>query len=148
MSEIHDKAWKKTVLLMSNNICEKDLQNLCDYIHGLSEEECQCYIDIAQTWYDKKTLTKSRRIKVTANAVKLCLKLAEQNIKTFPYIEKIATKSWSTSGGTYSFSMPILTSGIFDTDIFSFGPVSELIKKNTVLDIGRGYHGALEVDFK
>ena len=66
----------------------------------------------------------------------------------FPYIEKLATRGWSTSGGTYSFSMPLLDSSVTSSEIFSFGPIEKLVKKDAVLDIGTSYYGALEVDFK
>ena len=146
--ELKSTAWKKTGLLMTNSIPDKDVCALAEYIMQLSQKETEIYVNIAQMWYDRKTIFKSGRIKITPNAVKLCLKLAKEGVNTFPLIEKLATKGWSTADGTYSFSMPLLTDSVNQRDIFSFGPIDKLIRKDTVLDIGNSYHGALEVDFK
>ncbi len=146
--ELKLKAWKKTCLLMTDSIPDKYVRALAKYIEQLSQKETEDYIQIAQNWYDRKTLSKSPRIKITTNAVKLCLKLANEGVNTFPFIEKLATRGWGTAGGTYSFSMPLLTDSVIQRDIFSFGPIDKLVKKDTVLDIGNSYHGALEVDFK
>lgn len=145
---LKEHAWKKTGLLLSNRVSDKDVRALCKYIQDLTDAETEIYVNLAQDYYDRKTLTKSSRYKISPNAVKLCLKLAKEGYKTFPYIEKLATKGWSTSGGTYSFSMPLLDSSVTSSEIFSFGPIEKLVKKDAVLDIGTSYYGALEVDFK
>lgn len=149
LDSLREQALRKTVYLMSHNIPDCDFRKLKNYINLLSENELKNYIEIAQRLYDRKTISKSNRIKISPNAVKLCLKLADEGCHTFPYIEKLATKGWSTSDGTYSFSMPLLEgTGAWQKDIFSFGPIEKLIKKDTILDIGYSYHGALEVDYK
>ena len=145
-NELWEQAWKKTCYLMSDNIPDKYVRELYQYTKQLPQKEVEYYVQIAQNWYDRKTLSKSSRIKITTNAVKLCLRLANEGVFTFPLIEKLATKGWDTAGGTYSFSMPLLTE--IPRDIFSFGPIEKLIKKDSVLDIGNSYYGALEVDYK
>lgn len=144
--ELRLRAWKKTCYLMTNNIPDKYVRELNQYIEQLPQKEVEYYVQIAQDWYNRKSKTKSRRIKITTNAVKLCLALAKEGVYTFPLIEKLATKSWSTAGGTYSFCMPILSE--MPREIYSFGPIEKLVKGDTILDIGNSYHGLLEVDYK
>ena len=140
------RAWKLTCYLMPYNIPDKYIRQLAQYIESLSDEQAECYVHIAQRWYDIRTIRKSSRIKITTNAVKLCLKLAEQDVFTFPLIEKVATKGWDTAGGTYSFSMSLLTEP--PSDIYSFLSIERLIKKDVVLDIGVSQHGFLEIEIK
>ena len=145
---IYEQAWKKTCYLMANNIPDKYVRELYKYIQRLPQREAEYYVQIAQKWHDRKTLSKSSRIKITTNAVKLCLRLDNEGILTFPLIEKLATKGWDTAGGTYSFAMPLLEDLAFNREIYSFGPIEKLIKKDSVLDVGNSYYGALEVDYK
>jgi hypothetical protein len=105
-----------------------------DYINCLSNEELDAYIELASNFYDWRTLG-DKSIKVTLNAVKLCVKLSECGYKTFPYIERVATKGWDTSGGTYSFSIPLLTAYHNNTDIYSYCQIKDLIKESVKLDV-------------
>lgn len=50
-------------------------------------------------------------------------------------IEKIATKGWSTSDGTFSWSIRVLTDRI-NNELYSFEPVSMLSSKKYVLSVG------------
>ena len=147
-NNIWEQAWKKTCYLMTDNIPDKYVRELHQYIRQLPQKEAEHYVQIAQKWYDRKTLSKSSRIKITVNAVKLCLRLYKEGVLTFPLIEKLATKGWDTAGGTYSFAMPLLEDPAFNREIYSFGPIEKLIKKDSILDIGNSYYGALEVDYK
>lgn len=141
-------AERRTWLLIKSDIPEKHVMALHNYINNLSDDELEIYTDLASNLYDRRTLG-AKSIKVTANAIKLCIKLSQYGYKTFPYIEKLATKGWDTAGGTYSFSMPLLTKSLTYRDIYSFGPIEQLVKEDAELDIG--YYepgGALEVDYK
>jgi hypothetical protein len=143
-----DYAMRRTWLLIKTDIPDKHMAALKEYIDGLSEKELDCYVNLANNLYDRRTLG-ARSIKVTSNAVKMCIKLAKCGYKTFPHIEKLATKGWDTAGGTYSFSMPLLTDGVVNNEIFSFGPINELVKESTELDVGYSEATrALEVDYK
>lgn len=144
-------ALSKCSLLVSpsKNISQKDICGLFSYLrHSLSDEELKIFIDVGQSLFNRKTLG-CRNIKITANAIKLCLKLNEYEVHTFPYIEKIARKGFDTSGGTYSFCMPTLTAyPCADNNIYSYGPIEKLIKRNANLDIKTSHFGFLEVNFK
>ena len=76
------KAWKKTGLLMTSNISDKDVCALAEYIMQLSQKETEVYVDIAQKWYDRRTISKSRRIKITPNAAELIGKVRATPIMT------------------------------------------------------------------
>lgn len=140
------RAWKLTCYLMTYNIPDKYIRQLAQYIELLSDEQIEYYVNIAQRWYDIRTIRKSSRIKVTTNAVKLCLKLAEQDVFTFPLIERIATKGWDTAGGTYNFSILQLTET--PNEIYSTTPIEKLIKKDVILNVRASYHGFFEIELE
>ena len=145
---VQEYALRRTWLLIKSDIPTKHVVALKEYIDGLSRAELTIYIKIADALYDRRTLG-ARSIKVTLNSIKLCVKLSKCGYKTFPYIQKLATKGWDTSGGTYSFSMPILTEGLVNSEIFSFGPIENLVKENAELDVGYSEHNrTLEIDYK
>lgn len=141
-------AKRRTWLLIKSDIPTKHMLALKSYIDTLSDDELDAYTKKAIHLYDMRTRG-SRGIKISLNAIKLCVKLAAIGYKTFPYIEKLATKGWDTAGGTYSFSMPMLTNGVYNNEIFSFGPIEKLVKEDSQLDVGYSEtRKALEVDFK
>lgn len=143
-----EHAERRTWLLIKSDIPDKHLNALRNYINTLSDDELDVYIKKASDLYDRRTRG-AIGIKVSLNAIKLCIKLSKLGYKTFPYIEKLATKGWDTAGGTYSFSMPLLTSGLVNNEIFSFGPIDKLVKENAELDVGYSQSTkALEVDYK
>jgi hypothetical protein len=147
VTELQDRALRKTFYLVQTDVPAKHVIALQNYINSLSEEELTCYINIAQRLYDRKTLGSSW--KVSTNAIKLCVKIAALGVKTFPFVEKIATKGWDTSGGTYCFSMPILTNDLTNCSIYSFNNVDILAKSKTKIDVYYNEHTRLqEVDIK
>lgn len=141
-------AIRRTWLLIKSDIPFKHTVALDEYIKNLSDEELNAYVRMAENLYDRRTLG-AKGIKISLNAIKLCLKLSECGYKTFPYIEKIATKGWDTSGGTYSFSIPMLIGMGLNNDICSFGPIERLVASNAKLDVGFCESTrSLEVDYK
>ena len=84
-------AFRRTFLLIKGDVSDNLVQRLISYINGLTDKELDVYIRLAENLYDRRHLG-ARSIKVSDNAIKLCLKLAEYDTKTFPYIKKIATK--------------------------------------------------------
>ena len=106
------------------------------------------YIRIAEKLYDMRTLGQTSN-KVTLNAIKLCLKLNDLGCRTFPMINKIATRGWDTSGGTYAFSMYALEGDDFAKEYFSFGPIEPMVKKNADLVVFFNEHTrCTEIDYK
>ena len=115
---------------------EKALKFLCDYYESLNEEERYVFEDIADEYY---YLTKqgSKKFKITQNGIYIAKRIKDElGISCYPVIEKIATKGWSTSDGTFAWSMRKLMSGSFQADIHSFEPVREYRIKDSVLNIG------------
>ena len=100
--ELKSTAWKKTGLLMTNSIPDKDVCALAEYIMQLSQKETEIYVNIAQMWYDRKTIFKSGRIKITPNAVSTAIIVAD--IST-PYgkfhILNIVAIHVANAGNTY-----------------------------------------------
>jgi hypothetical protein len=140
-------AFRRTFLLIKGDVADNLVQSLITYINSLTDKELDVYIRLAENLYDRRHLG-ARSIKVSANAIKLCLRLSECDTKTFPYIKKIATKGWDTAGGTYSFSMPVLNTSI-DNEICSFGPIASLLRKDAKLEVFYNEHTrSTEVDFK
>jgi hypothetical protein len=127
-------ALRRTFLLVESDIPAKHIIALNEYIDGLSKEELSLYVEMAQRFYDRRTLG-AKRIKVSLNAVKLCIKLSKCGYNTFPYVEKIATKGWDIAGGTYGFSIPLLVCDTANRELFSSIPITDLVKDNVSLDV-------------
>jgi hypothetical protein len=134
---IYDYALRRTWLLIKSDIPSKYVVALKNYIDQLSKDDVAIYINIANNLYDRRTLG-ARSIKVTLNAIKLCVKLAQFGYLTFPYIEKIATKGWSTSGGTYSFSIKTLSD--VGKELFSYEPANLIVKNGTRISVDYNEH--------
>jgi len=140
--------------IMSDSVTEKDEDLLYDYVSRLKPIQYQSFVRNVYRLIDRKTKG-NKRAKITHNAIRLTLRIEEidRNLRVFPFIEKLATKGWSTSDGTYSFSMPILVSKGTDIDeyieneIYSFGPIEKLVSNKNTIDI-YGLKDDLIIDFK
>lgn len=110
---------------------------LCTYYESLSSYEQKKFLNLSSRFYDFVKCG-SKKYKITKNSVYIANRLKrELRISCYPYIEKIATKGWSTSDGTFSWGMELLNSSIeIDREIFSFEPARLYIKKNSELNIG------------
>lgn len=145
---VQEYAMRHTCLLIKSDIPAKYLNGLQEYINTLDKKELNCYINIANDMYDRRTVG-NRSLKVSLNAIKLCLKLHKLGHKTFPYICKLATKGWDTAGGTYAFSMPSVHKGDLPQEYFSFGPIEKLIKSDAELDVFYNQHNrCTEIDYR
>lgn len=141
-------AARRTWMLVKSDIPDKYYGLIDHYIVNLFEEELDMYIRIAEKLYDMRTLGQTSN-KVTLNAIKLCLKLNDLGCRTFPMINKIATRGWDTSGGTYAFSMYALEGDDFAKEYFSFGPIEPMVKKNADLVVFFNEHTrCTEIDYK
>lgn len=141
-------AARRTWMLVKSDIPDKYYGLVDHYIMNLFEEELDMYIRIAEKLYDMRTLGQTSN-KVTLNAIKLCLKLNDLGCRTFPMINKIATRGWDTSGGTYAFSMYALEGDDFAKEYFSFGPIEPMVKKNADLVVFFNEHTrCTEIDYK
>ena len=140
--------------IMADSVTEKDEDLLYEYVERLNSVQYQDFVKNVYRLVDRKTKG-NKRAKITHNAIRLTLRIeeADNNIRVFPFIEKLATKGWPTSDGTYSFSMPILISSGKDIDeyieneIYSFGPIEKLVSKKNTIDI-YGLKGDLIIDYK
>ena len=140
--------------IMADSVTEKDEDLLYDYVSRLKPIQYQSFVRNVYRLIDRKTKG-NKRAKITHNAIRLTLRIeeADKSIRVFPFIEKLATKGWPTSDGTYSFSMPILVSTGTDIDeyieneIYSFGPIEKLVSKKNTIDI-YGLKGDLIIDYK
>ena len=141
-------AARRTWMLVKSDIPDKYYGLIDHYIMNLFEEELDMYIRIAEKLYDMRTLGQTSN-KVTLNAIKLCLKLNDLGCRTFPMINKIATRGWDTSGGTYAFSMYAVEGDDFAKEYFSFGPIEPMVKKNADLVVFFNEHTrCTEIDYK
>lgn len=149
-----EKLFANMTSIMSDSVTEKDEDLLYDYINRLSPIQYQDFVRNVYRLTDRKTKG-NKRAKITHNAIRLALRIEEygDNIRVFPFIEKLATKGWPTSDGTYSFSMPILVNTgkyideYIENELYSFGPIEKLVSKKNIIDI-YGLKGDLIVDFK
>lgn len=140
--------------IMADSVTEKDEDLLYEYVERLNSVQYQDFVKNVYRLVDRKTKG-NKRAKITHNAIRLTLRIeeADNNIRVFPFIEKLATKGWPTSDGTYSFSMPILLNTgkyideYLENEIYSFGPIDRLVSKKNRLDI-YGLKGDLIVDYK
>lgn len=140
-------ASRRTWMLVKSDIPAKYYGLLDAYIASLSKQELESYVHIAEKLYDLRTLGRTSN-KVTLNALKLCLKLSDLGCHTFPMINRIATKGWGTSGGTYAFSMYALEGDDFSKEYFSFGPIENMVKKDSKLTVFFNEHTrCTEIDF-
>lgn len=121
----------------------KILGLLCSYYEDLNDSERNKFHELSERfyWYYKQG---RKKYKITKNAIYIADRIKrELEVSCYPYIDKIATKGWSTSGGTFSFGMTVLY-GSVDREIYSFEPVKLYLRKNTELNIGP-YNGFAEI---
>lgn len=115
---------------------DKHKEMLTNYYYELTDDEqkrfCKCS---EQFWNFVKH--GSKKYKITTNAIMIAIRIKQElNISCYPLIEKIAIKGWSTSDGTFSWSIPTLEQG-FNNELCSFEPVSMFLKKNMIWSIGQ-----------
>jgi hypothetical protein len=76
----------------------------------------------------------SYRNHISLTAVPLANKIYEQlGLITFPFIQRVASRGWDTSGGTWAWSMKTVSGGICVNDIGSCDPVEYLLRKTVKL---------------
>ena len=101
----------------------------------LTEEENRYFSDFSDRFW-QLAKNGAKKYKITQNAIVVALRIKrELDISCYPMIEKIATKGWSTSDGTFSWSIRVLTDRI-NNELYSFEPVSMLLSKKYVLSVG------------
>lgn len=107
---------------------EKIKNLLAEYYFSLTEKEKKIFQKYSEKfWLYYKSGAK--KYKISKNAILIAIRLKKEcNISCYPFVEKIATKGWSTSGGTFSWSMRILE-GDTEKEIFSFEPTANIINK-------------------
>lgn len=116
---------------------KKMTQMLADYYFSLSEDEQECFRQQSE-WLLSLVKLGAKKYKITKNAILIAIRLKEElNITCYPFINKIATKGWGTSGGTFSWSMSYLK---HPGDVNSFDKASALVSRNRNICID-AYHG-------
>lgn len=83
---------------------------------------------------------------ISLTAVPLATKVYEQlGIITFPFIHRVASRGWGTSGGTWAWSMDCVSEGQHIGDIGSTDPVKYLLRKPVMLYELSGYNSNGEI---
>lgn len=122
---------------------KKYVNLLCSYFQSLNDCEQTKFLELSGRFYNFIKCG-SRKYKITKNSVYVADRIKhELKISCYPFIEKIATKSWSTSDGTFSWGMTLLN-GCVEKELYSFEPVKLYLQKNTELNIGP-YNGFAQV---
>lgn len=115
--------------LYTDSVTIKDKELIDNYINILSKEELEIF---RQLYHDCKYNRK--KCNITHNSIQLTLKVYKDlDIKTFPYINKIACKGWDLSGGTYAYSLYLLSE--YKREIYSCWRVRDCLRKSYDLDI-------------
>lgn len=124
--------------LYSKTVTTKDKELIQNYINSLSELERDNFSLIVNDLI-------TANLKITHNAIRLALKVyKDTNIKTFPFILKLACKSYSVSDGTYAFSMYLLTNK--NECISSCRRVKDLLlKDNKIITYTSMAHGGDQI---
>lgn len=119
--------------LYTKGVTEEDKENLYKYMDNLTYEELLIFKKIVEDMKYYKKYKGLDKYRVSKNAINLCLKIYKDvELKTVPYIERIACKGWDMSGGTYAFEMILLEK---ETNyIYSYYRVSECLKKKNIID--------------
>lgn len=95
--------------------------------------------------FDDFTQRGSKKYKISKNAIKIAVHLKDElGIPCYPMVEKIATKGWSTSGGTFSWSIRRLDCGDYERELCSFEPTLMFIDRKYKLSIGP-YNGFMVI---
>ncbi len=83
---------------------------------------------------------------ISLTAVPLAIKVYEQlEIITFPFIERVASRGWDTSGGTWAWSMQSVSQGRYIGNIGSGDPVKYLLRKSVRLYELEGHNSNGEI---
>ena len=122
---------------------KKSANLLCLYFQSLNDCEQTKFLELSERFYNFIKCG-SRKYKITKNSVYIANRIKQElKIPCYPFIEKIATKGWSTSDGTFSWGMTLLN-GCVEKELYSFEPVKLYLRKNTELNIG-SYNGFAQV---
>lgn len=119
--------------LNSFSLTDKDIELLHNYIEELDKKELEIFYKLMNEFIHFKNYCGHKKYKITNNAIRLAIKISDQiSIKVFPYIERIAKKSWSVSDGTFSWGMYILQSN--KGMVGCYDKVNECLKSKSVLE--------------
>ena len=114
---------------------KKSANLLCLYFQSLNDCEQTKFLELSERFYNFIKCG-SRKYKITKNSVYIANRIKQElKISCYPFIEKIATKGWSTSDGTFSWGMTLLN-GCVEKELYSFEPVKLYLRKNKDLIIG------------
>lgn len=92
--------------LFSDSLTEDDKNQLEEYISKLNLEQLKIFKRIGEELDHNAKYYGVKKYKITSNSIKLAIKIFNDiEIATFPCIEKIATKGWSISDGTFAWGM-------------------------------------------
>ena len=73
---------------------------------------------------------------ISLTAAPLAIKIYDQlELITFPFIHRVACRGWDTAGGTWAWSMKVVSGGQYTEDVGSADPVKYCLKKDVILDI-------------
>lgn len=113
--------------------CAASVQLLYDYYNSLCPKEQNVFREFSDRYSSWRNMG-MRKYKITNNSIYIANRIKnELGISCYPYIEKIATKSWSTRDGTFAWCMKTLESSDFPKEIYSFENAREyLLKKNSI----------------
>lgn len=116
---------------------DEKLKNiLAAYYSLLNEDEKTCFEKYSEQFH-QFAKRGAKKYKITKNAILIALRLKnELGVTCYPFIEKVATRGWGTDGGTFSWSMRILSNSAIEQEICSLEPASMFINKKYKLTIG------------
>lgn len=114
---------------------EKVQQMLSDYYNNLTKEEQKAFEEKADKYWDLVS-NYDNKCKISVNAIMAAYKIKKQcGYSCFPILETVARKGWSTSDGTFSWSIPLLMSEGIYREIDCFDPASWCSLKNIKMNI-------------
>ena len=124
----------------------KEVASQClEYFNRFPENEQWFSEKFEELAWDNKFRGQFRN-HISLTAVPLATKIYGQlEIVTFPFIHRVASRGWDTSGGTWAWSMSAVSKGQFIGDIGSTDPVRYLLKKNVELYELEGYNSNGEI---
>lgn len=102
---------------------EKLKSLLAKYYFSLNEEEQARFREFSARYRDF-SICGGKKYKITRNSILIAERVkSELNEPCYPFIDKIATKGWSTRGGTFSWCIKRLK-GNAESEICSFDAAS------------------------
>lgn len=115
---------------------EKAKMDLYNYFESLSNSEKDDFLDKSEDYYHLFSKG-AKKYKISKNAIYAAIRIKKElNISCYPYIEKIATKGWSRSDGTFSWGIRILNANYLNEELYSFDPVKQVLSKKYKLEVG------------